>query len=120
MTTEDDFQRALDANPEDWQIRLVFADWLQDQGDPRAEGYRALGSLRRAPTWSASSTAAGWYYARSTGYAVLPHMLPPWWVWTVAMQGVAASRAAAEDAAALAFARLTSERRDELLEGVTA
>ena len=47
MTTEDDFQKRLDASPEDWQTRLVFADWLQDQGDPRAEGYRALGALRR-------------------------------------------------------------------------
>ena len=33
MTTEDDFQRALDANPDDWQTRLVFADWLEDRGD---------------------------------------------------------------------------------------
>lgn len=35
MTTEDDFQAALDANPEDWQTRLVFADWLQERGDSR-------------------------------------------------------------------------------------
>ena len=35
MTTEDDFQTALDANPEDWQTRLVFADWLEDNGDPQ-------------------------------------------------------------------------------------
>ena len=49
MTTEDDFQAALDTNPGDWQTRLVFADWLQERDDPRAEGYRALGLLRRAP-----------------------------------------------------------------------
>lgn len=49
MTTEDDFQAALDANPADWQTRLVFADWLQDRGDSRAEGYRALGWLRVRP-----------------------------------------------------------------------
>src|SRR5262245_36399580 len=47
MTTEDDFQAALDANPNDWQSRLVFADWLQERGDPRADGYRALGVLRK-------------------------------------------------------------------------
>jgi uncharacterized protein (TIGR02996 family) len=52
VTTEDDFQKALDASPNDWQARLVFADWLQEQGDPRAEGYRALGLLRRVPTWA--------------------------------------------------------------------
>ena len=40
MTKEDDFQKALDAHPEDWQTRLVFADWLQERGDPRAEFLR--------------------------------------------------------------------------------
>lgn len=49
MTTEDDFQAALDANPKSWQTRLVFADWLQERGDERAEGYRALGALRKRP-----------------------------------------------------------------------
>jgi uncharacterized protein (TIGR02996 family) len=56
MTTEDDFQRALDEHPKDWQTRLVFADWLQDRDDPRAAGYRAMGELRAAmsryvPDW---------------------------------------------------------------------
>lgn len=49
MTTEDDFHAALDKRPADWQTRLVFADWLQDRDDPRAEGYRALGHLRVYP-----------------------------------------------------------------------
>ncbi len=43
MTSEDDFQASLDANPDDHLTRLVFADWLQERDDPRAEGYRALG-----------------------------------------------------------------------------
>jgi uncharacterized protein (TIGR02996 family) len=38
VTTEDDFQSALDKDPEDWQTRLVFADWLQEHNDLRAEG----------------------------------------------------------------------------------
>jgi uncharacterized protein (TIGR02996 family) len=47
VTTEDDFQLAIDADPEDCQLRMVFADWLDEQvpPDPRAEGYRALGRL---------------------------------------------------------------------------
>jgi uncharacterized protein (TIGR02996 family) len=49
MTTEDDFQNWLDEHPDDHHTRLVFADWLQERGDPRAEGYRALGRLRRWP-----------------------------------------------------------------------
>jgi uncharacterized protein (TIGR02996 family) len=49
VTTEDDFHAALDADPADWQTRLVFADWLQERNDPRAEGYRALGQHRVHP-----------------------------------------------------------------------
>lgn len=70
MTTEDDFQTALDTNPEDWQTRLVFADWLDDHGDPRAAGYRVMGERRLVPStakkhkhdnplWSWSSTETG-------------------------------------------------------------
>lgn len=51
MTTEDDFQAALDVDPTDWQTRLVFADWLDERDDPRAEGYRAIGTLRLCPAW---------------------------------------------------------------------
>ena len=43
------FQDALDADPSDWATRLVFADWLEDRGDPRAAGYRRLGELRKYP-----------------------------------------------------------------------
>lgn len=51
MTTEEAaFQAVLDADPGDFTTRLVFADWLQERGDPRAEGYRALGLLKRYPT----------------------------------------------------------------------
>ncbi len=38
MTTEEDFQAALDLHPDDWQTRLVFADWLQDRSDSPADG----------------------------------------------------------------------------------
>jgi uncharacterized protein (TIGR02996 family) len=63
VTTEDDFQQKLDADPQDWQTRLVFADWLQERGDSRAEGYRALGRMRRVPTWAfrQPSSRAPWY-----------------------------------------------------------
>jgi uncharacterized protein (TIGR02996 family) len=63
LTTEDDFQRALDENPNDWDTRLVFADFLQDRDDPRAEGYRALGTIRTYP----SSYQCGWNHA-TRGY----------------------------------------------------
>ena len=40
MTTEDDFHRRLDECPEDAHTRLVFADWLEEHGDPRADPVR--------------------------------------------------------------------------------
>ena len=49
MTTEDDFRAALAARPDDHQTRLVFADWLDERGDRRAAGYRAMGTLRVRP-----------------------------------------------------------------------
>lgn len=118
MTTEDDFQAALNADPTDWQTRLVFADWLDERGDPRAEGYRAIGVADRRPKRSAS----GWYwYARwprvpdiriGDGHGTL---VGDWWDATLPGQSPFATRRAAEDAAARAFARLPAARRAELL-----
>jgi uncharacterized protein (TIGR02996 family) len=42
VTTEDDFRRAIEANPDDWDTLAVFSDWLRDRDDPRADGYAAL------------------------------------------------------------------------------
>lgn len=59
MTTEDDFHAVLDAHPRDWQTRLVFADWLDERGDPRAEGYRMMGHARMAPHGPRNPTQEG-------------------------------------------------------------
>ncbi len=42
MQYDDDiaFQRAILANPADTTLKLVYADWLQDRADPRAEFVR--------------------------------------------------------------------------------
>src|SRR3954452_8555626 len=81
MTTEDDFQAALDTHPDDWQTRLVFADWLQERGDPRADGYRALGLLRRCPHHYTGDSPPSWGFDRA---GVFPQddeeiTLPPDW-----------------------------------------
>lgn len=123
MTTEDDFQKKLDANPDDWQTRLVFADWLEEQGDPRAEGYRALGVRRLYP--GASKTWSCWWgredndvVAAELRHGLLPlewlQLIPGDTFWWADFY----NRRKAEDAAALAFARLPPERRAELLKGV--
>jgi uncharacterized protein (TIGR02996 family) len=131
MTTEDDFQNALDANPGDFQSRLVFADWLEERGDPRAEGYRALGGSRLNPfpsvfdqphrCWGFTNPENSFIRERGWWACVLPRdwwevMNPgevsrpsnPSWNWHP-------SRREAEDAAARAFAELPAERRAELL-----
>lgn len=134
MTTEEDFQRALDANPDDWQCRQVFADWLQERNDPRADGYRALGASRVAPY--AEESGSGWKgYGRTDnasnlvaapGGVAAGALLPPDWFelvrdgnqypnWTPTAWAYWRSRREAEDAAALAFARLSHRRRAELL-----
>jgi uncharacterized protein (TIGR02996 family) len=142
MTTEDDFQAALDANPEDWQMRLVLADWLQERGDPRAEGYRALGRLRFRPqTLGSDEPPTWWWYDDGSDFArdrrdMRPeYRLPRAWYhiaqreWEVRRpqpKGKAKdccnhdTRREAEDAAARAFAKLPAERRAELLAATPA
>jgi uncharacterized protein (TIGR02996 family) len=130
VTTEDDFQAQLDADPTDWQTRLVFADWLQERDDRRAEGYRALGALRYRP-WRSCGGTSWWNWSR---YGSPITDLPSQWDndagelpgdWFAAVVGdpppsvmpeiFVGSRRAADDAAARAFAKLPAARRTELL-----
>jgi uncharacterized protein (TIGR02996 family) len=141
MTSEEDFQAALDANPEDWQMRLVFADWLQDRGDPRAEGYRALGIRKKRPFVCGFDNKAtklwqgvSWFALRGKGDRDV-HGLPK--DWFTAVEGLGddpryrpryddavgplpnTQRRQIEDAIARAFARLRPGRRAELLRVAT-
>jgi uncharacterized protein (TIGR02996 family) len=133
VTDEDDFQAMLDAHPDDHVTRLVFADWLQERGDPRAEGYRALGVLGVSPTayrdgrvapHAGADYVAWWNGQNYTTYD--PDYLPgDWWHSTLhaalrptGYMATFRSRREAEDAAALAFAELPAERRAELLASV--
>jgi uncharacterized protein (TIGR02996 family) len=51
MQYDDDiaFQRAILANPTDTTLKLVYADWLQDRADPRAEFVRLKLELDPTP-----------------------------------------------------------------------
>lgn len=144
MWTEDDFQRALDANPDDHNARLVFADWLDERDDPRGPGYRALGILQRVPRhWRGESEwVYGWlkapHWDRSgrgqhkldirglRKYKPPVHVLPEYWMKKGGEQSGTgyifrrATRREIEDAAALAFSKLTARRRAELLAVQTA
>lgn len=125
MTTEDDFQAALDLNPNDWQTRLVFADWLQDHDDPRAEGYRILGTRRWCPEdWMPNNPSSWTWWDKShidpTG-PFAPGLLPTDCLKAIEPQEGHlycrdySTRREAEDAAALGFLNLPPARRAELL-----
>jgi uncharacterized protein (TIGR02996 family) len=137
VTTEDDFHKLLDENFDDHTTRLVFADWLQDRGDPRADGYRALGARGIRPfvcdavddadrCKPAERTCFYGNTAKSRNSAYLEAYLPEdwferfafvdgihlmghkYWIWIP-------TRRRTEDAAALAFTFLPLERRAELV-----
>lgn len=102
MTTDEAaFQAALDRDPSDHTTRLVFADWLDEQGDPRAEGYRLLGAAGTDPhAFAATFPWHGMWATRLVRDSV---------------SEVRSTRREAEDATAIAFAALPAERRAELL-----
>jgi uncharacterized protein (TIGR02996 family) len=127
--TEDDWHAALDAHPDHHELRLRFADWLELQGDPRAEGYRALGLLRLYPCPPRGYDPGCPYWIRDPSryrdYA--HHALCVDWFALLDVKGTeydcapmwsndtGATRRGLEDAAALAFSRLPADRRAELL-----
>ena len=59
MTDEDHFLHAIRRKPDDALTRLVYADWLDERGDPRGEYLRLLNRLRELrgtldPEWQRS------------------------------------------------------------------
>jgi uncharacterized protein (TIGR02996 family) len=111
VTTEEDFQARLDARPDDDTARLVYADWLEERGDPRAEGYRAMGARGMQPL----GIIGGWWgWARTTGQSYGYCVAGEWY--DAMPRERRHSRREAEDAAALAFAKLPLHRRQELLQ----
>jgi len=49
IVQEDRFIQAILADPEDVSIRLVYADWLEERGDPRDEFLRLESALSALP-----------------------------------------------------------------------
>jgi uncharacterized protein (TIGR02996 family) len=131
------FQAALDANPDDHVTRIVFADWLQDHDDPRAEGYRELGrrGMRpvKFPTFVEYNeagepiTRGRWFWWNESALWPTPapggcepcNGLPKWWFdlipWDIRngnpdyWKGYTPTRAEAEDMAALAYSARPAE-----------
>ena len=53
LHTHDDFLNAIDANPLDRTVRLIYADWLDEHGDAdRAELIRVEEEMRALPVFA--------------------------------------------------------------------
>src|SRR5262245_19322229 len=52
MSPETPFIEAIRANPNDVAARLVYADWLEERGDPRGEFIRIEEEMRPLPVFS--------------------------------------------------------------------
>jgi uncharacterized protein (TIGR02996 family) len=48
VNDEHSFLQAMQETPEDIHLRLVFADWLEERGDPRSELIRLLDTLTQS------------------------------------------------------------------------
>lgn len=130
VTTEDDFQRLIDRKSDDWHTRLVLADWLEDRGDPRSGGYRAIAIQKRRPLQGRHRDIDTWWWHRSGSTKIedFHNHIPQDWFsllpagegsesfWPVfSPKGGIKSRRECEDALALAFSLLSPERQAELM-----
>lgn len=112
-TEEDAFWLHLEANPSDSVARLVFADWLQERGDLRAEGMRVLGRLSRE---AFRTTYGGYSMYPAYGAVYAENCLgDAWWEafsrWTPE-DDWPKTREECESKAALSWLELTQEERD--------
>lgn len=125
LNEEEAFQQHLDQHPDDHNHRMVFADWLQDRGDPRAEGYRALGISRKIPQNRGNKKYHLWFALQGI-HNYNPEYLPYDWWYNINPSnhnGYARfdhnefkTRRDAEDAAAIGFTYLPLGRKQELLQ----
>lgn len=122
MVSEDNFQAALDADPTNSSLRLVFADWLEERGDARAEGYRWLGRHGKWPyDWGRSTIVPGfetfdWYLEDGGATWDVPGhcRLPAWFRSGIESRldwPAFASRREAEDASCAALSEIPEALR---------
>ncbi len=134
MNDENAFQAYLDKHPDDHTARLVFADWLQERDDPRAEGYLALGANKKtcqhySSEGSSDGEDAYCYWDGGNGFGSTAYLPKDWLIAIVGYRPLKnpmsnfrnfGSRRECDDAAALAFAKLPISRRAKLLSSLTS
>src|SRR3954451_8618726 len=74
MSEDEPFLRAILADPNDLASRLVYADWLDERADPRAEYLRLEARAREMPPGHADLPGL------RRALRALQAELPPWWV----------------------------------------
>jgi uncharacterized protein (TIGR02996 family) len=82
MQYDDDiaFQRAILANPADTTQKLVYADWLQDRADPRAEFVRMQVAVVESPRAKRDATIFGTISDGQQRLTELGRDLDPVWI----------------------------------------
>jgi uncharacterized protein (TIGR02996 family) len=129
LSLPDSFESALDRRPADWALRLVAADWLEENGDPfGAECLRWQARHRKRPdrnrwyepdglwAWWVLFPPDAWNPERPRCRNVpepLWNKLPPRVDWFAGYRAYP-SRAAAEYALRVAWGRLTPRQRERV------
>jgi len=60
--TENEFLTAINADPGQLKLRLMFADWLEERGDPRAAGFRRIERAVIATEYDGLDAGDGMYF----------------------------------------------------------
>lgn len=74
MTDQQAFIEAINADPADMHTREVYADWLEERGDPSAAGWRILNETGRVPELSMRDSKYWTFWSRRASWG--PHGLP--------------------------------------------
>lgn len=76
MASEAEWKAELDASPADWFSRLIYADWLDENGETnKAYLQRWLVKHQIHPMWSSSGDKVGWGW-RNKWHDFSPMNLP--------------------------------------------
>ena len=77
MSTREAFVDAINADPTDFETRRVYADWLEERGDPAAAGWRVLNATGRVPDYRMHDDEKYWtFWSRPSSYRRGWHWVP--------------------------------------------
>ena len=65
MTDHSEFESHLDAHPDDWEYRLVYADWLEEHGDAFCETQRWMVANKQRAYKTGESKSYVWTWCEN-------------------------------------------------------